>query len=87
MVHDAKLNRSFPTFQTEVKVDSLWSDDIAVEKVRCGENIKVKLKGVDESDISPGFMLCDVQNPVKSCRVFDAQVRVTFYLFHGFTFI
>ena len=63
------------TFQTEVKVDALWSDDIPVEKVRCGENIKVKLKGVDESDISPGFVLCDVQNPVKSCKVFDAQVR------------
>ena len=54
-----------------------------MEKVRCGENIKVKLKGVDESDISPGFMLCDVQNPVKSCRVFDAQVRKsTSHLFH-----
>ena len=50
-----------------------------MEKVRCGENIKVKLKGVDESDISPGFMLCDPHNPVKSCRVFDAQVRARFY--------
>lgn len=65
--------------KTEVKVDALWSDDIPVEKVRCGENIKVKLKGVDESDISPGFVLCDVQNPVKSCKVFDAQIVVLDY--------
>ncbi len=62
------------SFQTEVKVDSLWSDDIEVTKVVSGENVKVKLKGVDENDISPGFVLCDPNNPIKSCKVFDAQV-------------
>ena len=62
-------------FQTEVKVDTLWSDDIEVTKVQCGENVKVKLKGVDESDISTGFVLCDKSNPIKSTKVFDAQVR------------
>ena len=46
-----------------------------MEKVQCGENIKVKLKGVDESDISAGFVLCDVTNPIKSARIFDAQVN------------
>jgi len=60
--------------KTEVKIDSLWSDDIEVTKVVCGENVKVKLKGVDESDVSPGFVLCDPGNPIKSCKVFDAQV-------------
>jgi len=32
--------------RTEVKVDNLWSDDIEVTKVCCGENVKVKLKKV-----------------------------------------
>ena len=65
------------SLQTEVKVDTLWSDDIEVTKVQCGENVKVKLKGVDESDISTGFVLCDKNNPIKSTKVFDAQVRKT----------
>ena len=60
--------------RTEVKVDQLWSDDIEVTKVTCGENVKVKLKGVDEAGITPGFVLCDPTNPIKSCRVFDAKV-------------
>ena len=62
--------------RTEVKVDQLWSDDIEVTKVTCGENVKVKLKGVDEAGITPGFVLCDPTNPIKSCRVFDAKVSI-----------
>ena len=60
--------------RTEVKVDQMWSDDIEVTKVGCGENVKVKLKGVDESGVTPGFVLCDPTNPIKSCKTFDAQV-------------
>jgi peptide chain release factor subunit 3 len=59
-----------------VKVDQLWSDDIEVTKVVSGENVKVKLKGVEETEISPGFVLCDPNNPIKSCKVFDAQVSI-----------
>ena len=61
--------------RTEVKVDQMWSDDIEVTKVTCGENVKVKVKGVEENEITPGFVLCDPTNPIKSCKVFDAQVR------------
>lgn len=65
--------------KSEVKVDCLWSDDIEVTKVGCGENVKVKLKGVEEGEITPGFVLCDPNNPIKSCKVFDAQVAVLDY--------
>ncbi len=53
----------------------LWSDDIEVTKVECGENIRVKLKGVEEADVSSGFVLCDPNNPIKSCKIFDAQAK------------
>jgi hypothetical protein len=53
----------------------LWSDEIEVTRVECGENVRVKLKGVEENDISSGFVLCDPNNPIKSCKIFDAQVR------------
>lgn len=65
--------------RTEVKVDQMWSDDIEVTKVGCGENVKVKIKGVEESEITPGFVLCDPTNPIKSCKTFDAQVAVLDY--------
>ena len=61
--------------RTEVKVDQLWSDDIEVTKVTGGENIKVKVKGIEEDAVTKGFVLCDPNNPIKSCKTFDAQVR------------
>uniref|UniRef100_A0A2S2PJ85 Eukaryotic peptide chain release factor GTP-binding subunit ERF3A n=1 Tax=Schizaphis graminum TaxID=13262 RepID=A0A2S2PJ85_SCHGA len=62
--------------RTTVIVDQLWSDDEEVTLVGPGENIKVKLKGVEEEDVSPGFILCDPINPVKTCRIFDGQVVI-----------
>jgi translation elongation factor EF-1alpha len=58
----------------------MWSDDEEVTAVGPGENVKIKLKGIEEDDVSPGFVLCDKANPIKTGRVFDAQVRkVTFF--------
>lgn len=39
-----------------------------------GENVKAKLKGIEEEDTSPGFVLCDLNNPVSVGKIFDAQV-------------
>jgi Translation elongation factor EF-1alpha (GTPase) len=64
--------------QTPVIVDQLWSDDEEVSSVGPGENIKVKLKGIEEDDVSPGFVLCDPNNPARTARVFDAQVCQVF---------
>lgn len=50
-------------------VDQLWSDDIEVTSIGPGENVKVKLKGIEEEDVSPGFVLCDSQNPITTGRV------------------
>lgn len=63
-------------FQTPVIVDQLWSDDDEVTAVGPGENVKVKLKGIEEEDVSPGFVLCNSSNPTKTGRVFDAQVVI-----------
>jgi len=60
--------------RVEVKVDNIWSDDIEVTEVTSGENIKVKLKGIEETDVTPGFVVCCPSNPIKTGRVFDAQV-------------
>eukprot|EP00090_Calanus_glacialis_P014151 TRINITY_DN2283_c0_g1_i1.p1 TRINITY_DN2283_c0_g1~~TRINITY_DN2283_c0_g1_i1.p1 ORF type:complete len:575 (-),score=193.23 TRINITY_DN2283_c0_g1_i1:509-2233(-) len=60
--------------KTEVKVDQLWSDDIEVTGVTSGENIKAKVKGIEENDVTPGFVLCCPTNPIKTGRVFDAQI-------------
>ncbi|XP_057323317.1 eukaryotic peptide chain release factor GTP-binding subunit ERF3A isoform X1 [Microplitis mediator] len=62
--------------RTAVIVDQLWSDDEEVTSVGPGENVKIKLKGIEEEDVSPGFVLCDGNNPITTGKVFDAQVVI-----------
>ena len=45
-----------------------------IQKGFCGDNLKVKLKGIEEDEISSGFILCDPDNACHVGRVFDAQV-------------
>ena len=33
-----------------------------------------QVKGIEENDVTPGFVLCCPTNPIKTGRVFDAQV-------------
>ncbi|KAB0794019.1 hypothetical protein PPYR_13639 [Photinus pyralis] len=70
------LNLMIMPNRTPVTVDQLWSDDDEVSSVVGGENVKVKVKGVEEEDVSPGFVLCDANNPIRTGRVFDAQVVI-----------
>lgn len=62
--------------RTPVIVDQLWSDEDEVTSVGPGENIKVKLKGIEEEDVSPGFVLCDPSAPARTGKIFDAQVVI-----------
>ncbi|KAH8267507.1 hypothetical protein KR018_009767, partial [Drosophila ironensis] len=36
----------------------------------------VSLQGIEEEDVSPGFVLCDAANPIKTGKIFDAQVVI-----------
>jgi len=60
--------------KVEVKVEQIWSDDIDVTSVSSGENVKIKVKGIDDGEVSPGFVLCSLSNPIKTGKVFDAQI-------------
>merc|ERR1711953_360581 len=58
----------------EVKIEQIWSDDIEVTAVTSGENIKAKVKGISDDELSPGFVPCSLTNPIRTGKVFDAQV-------------
>ncbi|XP_033746809.1 eukaryotic peptide chain release factor GTP-binding subunit ERF3A-like [Pecten maximus] len=59
-----------------VKVNQLFSDEIETELANPGENLKVKVQGVEEEDISPGFVLCPMESPCNTGKVFDAQIVI-----------
>ena len=60
--------------KSSVTIDTLWRDEDETLAVRCGENVKAKLRGVEEAEVMPGFVLCDPGNPCKTGKFFDAKV-------------
>lgn len=60
--------------QHNVEVLGLLSDDVETDSADPGENLKIRLKGIEEEEILPGFILCDHGNLCHSGRTFDAQV-------------
>ena len=60
--------------QHTVEVLSLLSDDVETDDAAPGENLKLRLKGIEEEEILPGFILCNAENLCHSGRTFDAQV-------------
>lgn len=47
-----------------------------VEAAFCGDNIRMRLKGVEEDEVMPGFVLCSKKNPVQTTTVFEAQLAI-----------
>lgn len=61
--------------QHTVEVLTLLSDDVETDDAGPGENLKLRLKGIEEEEILPGFILCSPDNICHSGRTFDAQVK------------
>lgn len=68
-------NCIFAFFKHNVEVLGILSDDVETDSVAPGENLKIRLKGIEEEEILPGFILCDPNNLCHSGRTFDAQVE------------
>ncbi|KAH8162777.1 hypothetical protein CIB48_g5472 [Xylaria polymorpha] len=43
---------------------------------QCGDQVRMRLRGIEEDDISPGFVLCSPKRLVHNVRVFEAQIRI-----------
>ncbi|EDL95997.1 rCG36424 [Rattus norvegicus] len=59
-----------------VEVLGIVSDDAETDFVAPGENLKIRLKGIEEEEILPGFILCEPNNLCHSGRTFDVQIVI-----------
>lgn len=59
-----------------VKVEALYRDEKEVPAALAGENLRLRLTGVDETDVSTGFVLSSIKNPVPCVTQFEAQIMV-----------
>lgn len=50
--------------------------DEPVQIALCGDNVRLKLRGVDDENVQVGFVLTDPRKPVKTVRQFEAQLAI-----------
>jgi peptide chain release factor subunit 3 len=68
--------------RTPVKVAAIFRDADEIGAARPGENIRLRLTGVEEEECSAGFVLCAVAHPVPVVTEFDALLSVLELLEH-----
>ncbi len=58
-----------------VTVTTVYRDDVEVAAARGGENLRLRLAGVDEDEVAGGFVLCSRSKPVPCVTYFDTQLQ------------
>ena len=68
--------------KTPVKVTGLFRDADETAVARPGENLRVRVTGVEEEDVAAGFVLCSAVTPVPVVTEFDALLSILELLEH-----
>ncbi|KAK6346603.1 translation termination factor GTPase eRF3 [Orbilia brochopaga] len=60
-----------------VEVTAIYSEsDEELQHAMCGDQVRLRLRGVEEEDILPGYVLSSVRNPVNCVSTFEAQIHI-----------
>lgn len=63
--------------RTQVEVSAIYNESEAeIPGAISGEQVKIKLRGIEEEDIQIGFVLTSAKNPIKAVTRFEAQVAI-----------
>ena len=61
----------------KVEVAALYGEtEEEVEVAQCGDQVRLRLRGIEEEDVLPGFVLCSPKRLVHCVTSFEAQIRV-----------
>ncbi|KAJ6160952.1 hypothetical protein N7470_004348 [Penicillium chermesinum] len=63
--------------RTEVSVSALYGEtEDEIPTATCGDQVRLRLRGVEEDDFFPGFVLCSPKRPVHCVSAFEAKIRI-----------
>ncbi|KAL3626632.1 hypothetical protein CASFOL_030181 [Castilleja foliolosa] len=62
--------------KAQVIVLAIYCDEDKVWRAGPGENVRVRLSGIEEEDIIEGFVLCSVVRPIPAVSEFVAQLQI-----------
>ncbi|KOS17302.1 Eukaryotic peptide chain release factor GTP-binding subunit [Escovopsis weberi] len=60
-----------------VETSAIYGEQEEEQQIlQCGDQVRLRLKGIEEEDILPGFVLCSPKRLVHCVSAFEAQIRV-----------
>jgi peptide chain release factor subunit 3 len=63
--------------KNSVEVAALYGEtEDEVPAAQCGDQVRIRLRGIEEEDILPGFVLCSPKRLVHNVTAFEAQIRI-----------
>jgi len=62
--------------KVNVEIMQIFTDEDETDGADSGENVKMKLRNVEEEDCSSGFVLCSPDNLCHTGNTFDAQIVI-----------
>jgi len=57
------------------QIETIWIHGEEADTAQPGDNVKMKLKGIDENEVRQGYIMCPLAHPVKSATIFDAAIQ------------
>jgi peptide chain release factor subunit 3 len=61
--------------RVETTISALYGEtEDEIPNATCGDQIRLRIKGIEEEDIMPGFVLCSPRRPVNCVSTFEAQI-------------
>lgn len=63
--------------RTPIEVVAIYSEtEEEVSNAQCGDQVRLRVKGVEEEDVVPGFVLTSKKNPIHCVTAFEAQIHI-----------
>jgi peptide chain release factor subunit 3 len=63
--------------KVHVEVAAIYTEmEEEVDRAFSGDNVRIRLRGVEDEDISPGFVLTSPHKPIHAVRQFEAQLAI-----------
>lgn len=63
--------------KNEVEIIAIYNEmEDEVPKALCGDNVRLRVRGIEDEEVSPGFVLTSLQKPIHAVRHFEAQLAI-----------
>jgi len=63
--------------RTPVDVVAIYSEsEDELANASCGDQVRLRVRGVEEEDIIPGFVLSSSKSPISCVQAFEAQIHI-----------